>query len=325
MSSSEGLFTRLASYSQNPAKKSIENFTTEVLAHLVNTDRVFRRAFVRHVIPDGRMRRKFDKASAMPQQSFGNGIVDLVLYGGESKVLVEIKIKAAETLTKIHGRGWVSQVRKYLGYKEGPVAYLTTRTVATPDVSSRRLLGHFHFEDLHKTLAAKRKRLTSSGQLFMDFMEENGMESLEPFSGRELKVASKAFLFAKKCEAMVDEIVAIVEPEFRKKFRTRARFTGGHFSPTYQSAYAWTRKFRRGNVKHILIYIEPEDGDLYYGVSVRVLRRDMKKLNRHLHWEEGEGHIWTEHLVPEGREGKLLAVRVLRDMRKLRTALNRTY
>ena len=97
----ESLFARLASYSQNPSKRSIENFLTEVLAYLINNDRVFRRVFVRHIIPDRRMQRGFAHASALPQQTIGRGIVDLVLTGTRDRVLVEVKIGARETQTKI--------------------------------------------------------------------------------------------------------------------------------------------------------------------------------------------------------------------------------
>jgi hypothetical protein len=60
-------------------KLSIENFLTEVLAYLVNTDRTFCRTFVQHVIPNRRMRRGFKYASALPQQTIGRGIAGLTL------------------------------------------------------------------------------------------------------------------------------------------------------------------------------------------------------------------------------------------------------
>ena len=321
----ETLFTRLASYSQNPAKKSIENFTTEVLAYLIKFDRAFRRTFVRHVIPDGRIQRRFRSASAQPQQSFGNGIVDLVLSSGDRKVLVEVKIQAAETVTKVYGRGWVSQVKKYLSYRDGHVVYLTTRSVSSPDVNSRYFLGHFFFEDLHKRLLKVKAKLTAPGRLFVEFMEENEMKSLEPFTKSDLAIAEKAFLVAKKCEAILDEIVSAVEPQFRRWFRTRTRFTGGHFSPTYRSAYAWTKNFRRGNVQRVYIYLEPWDGELCYGVSARVLRTDMKKVNRHLGWIEDGGFLSSVHPVRPDSESRSYIERVLKDLRKLKGALNRAY
>ena len=97
----DSLFTKLTSYSQNPQKRSIENFLTEVLAYLINTDRVFRRTFIRLIVPDRRMQRGYVNASALTQQTIGRGIVDLVLTGRRGRILVEVKIGAKETQTKI--------------------------------------------------------------------------------------------------------------------------------------------------------------------------------------------------------------------------------
>jgi hypothetical protein len=319
----ETLFSRLASYSQNPAKKSLENFTTEVLAYLINSDRTFRRIFIRHIIRDKRKLRSFKCASARPQQSFGNGIVDLVLSSGNRKVLVEVKIGASETETKIYGRGWVRQVKKYLSYKEGPVAYLTTKAASAPDVNSKQFLGHFFFEDLYEHLT--NVTLTLPGQLFREFMEENGMKPLEPFTQGELGNAQQAFGFAKKCECLLDEIKSAVEPEFRKLFRTRTGFKGGHFSPSYVSAYIGTRNFTRGNVKAVWIWIEPEGSALNYGVSVSVNRSDMGKLNRVLAWEEGAGDLWRSHPIRPNTNSRNCIKRIMGDLEHLQYALKRVY
>jgi hypothetical protein len=42
----DNLLLRLEGYSQNPMKRALENFTTEVMAHLINVDSTFRREFV---------------------------------------------------------------------------------------------------------------------------------------------------------------------------------------------------------------------------------------------------------------------------------------
>lgn len=315
------LFTRLASYSQNPSKKSLENFSTEVIAHLINTDPAFRRAFITHVIPDGRMRRHFGNATALPQQSYGNGIVDLVLSGKSRRVLVEIKIGAKETLTKIRGRGVVSQIRKYVSYRDGHVAYLTTRNVAPPFVSSKLFLGQTFIEDLHEKLP--RARLTSEGKLFAEFLEDNGMSALEAFSKKDISVAQNAWPFAAKCEATVDAIVAEIEPDFRRMFRTRAGFTSGHFSPTYKSSYATTRGFSRKGVKGIHLFLEASEGQMGFGVWVRVLREDLKRLNDYLTWDEGSGAIYTWHTLLPNRNAASIARALLKDLERLRRALNR--
>jgi hypothetical protein len=247
----ETLFTRLASYSQNPFKKNLENFTTEVLVHLINNDKAFGKIFIQQIIHDKRIHRSFKCATAESQQSFGNGIVDIVLAAGNKSVLIEIKIAAAETETKIYGKGRVSQVQKYLDYKVGPVAYLTTKAVSTPDLKLRSkkssyFLGQSYFEDLFDKLVRVRLKLTESGHLFLKFMEENNMKSLEPFTQHELDEAKNTFRFAKKCEKFLEEIRPRVELEFRRIFNSRSKFTGGYFSPTYESAYIYPKSLLSG-------------------------------------------------------------------------------
>ena len=315
----ESLFTRLAAYSQNPNKRSIENFLTEVLAHLINTDRVFRRVFVRHVIPDRRRQQGFSHASALPQQTIGRGIVDLLLTGRRSKVLVEVKIGAKETQTKIYGHGWVPQVRKYLSYRAGQVAFLTTRNVSNPDVKSRFYLGHFLLEQLEGKL--DRQRLSATGQLLLDFMEENDMKALKPFTKTDIRNAGQSFNFAKKCEAVLDEVVGCVEVEFRKIFRVRTGFTSGHFSPTYNSAYSYTRKFRYGLARRLYLFLDPWEGELGFGVSVIVSRKHMERVNRRLKWEVDRTELYSWHQVKSDIQPAALTKKALRDLRALRMAL----
>lgn len=319
----ESLFTRLASYSQNPRKRSIENFLTEVLAHLINTDRVFRREFVRHIIPDRRMQRGFKRASAVTQQTIGRGIVDLILIGRRGRVLVEVKIGAKETQTKIYGHGWVPQVRKYLSYKAGPVAFLTTRNVESPDVNSRYFLGHFLLEELEGRL--DRNRLSATGQLLLDFMEENDMKALDPFTEADLKNARQAFNFSRKCEAMLDEVVGKFIPAFRKLFRVRTGFTSGHFSPTYYSAYAYTHKFRYGAARSVCLFLMPFEKEFAFGMSAVVPKKDMNMINRQLGWEEHRSELYSWHPINANIQPAALAKKALGDARALRATLNRVY
>jgi hypothetical protein len=320
------LFSRLASYSQNPNKKSIENFTTEVIAYLINNDKVFRGTFLRQVIPDRRVRRGFSGATALPQQRFDHGIVDLVVSGRHRRILIEIKITAAETITNIRGRGPVIQVRKYLAYREGNVVYLTSRRVSSPEGSSSRL-RHCFFDDLHRQLKLQKMRLTVPGRLFIDFMEENGMESQEPFTTADVRGAQHAFRFAKKCKTTIDEIVKEVEPEFRKSFHTRAYFTDGRFFPTQESAYAYTKNFAwRGLGRGwISIFIAPSEGELAFGVAAQVSRDSMKKLNRFLCWEEENSELYTWHPILGETDCRKIIPRVLNDLKELHRGLKRAF
>ena len=116
MRRNSNLFSRLCTYSFNKQKLSRENFVTEVIAHLFNTDRAFRSHFLNALLRDGGMRRRFRTAQAQTQVSYPRCIIDLLLQSPRNRkpLLVEIKINAGETQTKIHGSGSVSQIKKYL-------------------------------------------------------------------------------------------------------------------------------------------------------------------------------------------------------------------
>ncbi len=322
----ETLFTRLVSYSQNPAKKSLENFTTEVIAYLINTDRVFRRVFIKHIIHDGRCRRGFRNASAQPQQSFGSGIVDLVISSGARKVLVEIKIFAPETKTQIRGRGWLPQVQKYLDYNEGPVAYLTTKDISGPKIEPKHrnsgyFLGQVFFEDLHARLSGA--KLTDAGRMFFKFMEENGMKWPEPFSKNELKIAAGAFDFAEKCESTVQKISSEIEPEFRRLFRTRGRFTRGRFSAADSAAYFDVINFSPGPVRRVWIFLHLVDNKLSYGVALKVPQSSLKSINRFLDWKLEGTYLSSVHPVQPNVKSEKFIAHIVADFRKLKLALEK--
>lgn len=269
------------------------------------------------------MRRRFEGASALSQQSFANSIVDLVLSKGDSSVLVEIKIVARETETKTNGKGRMPQVQKYLDLKEGHVAYLTTKAVGQPGGNTNKwnYLGHFFFEDLYDQLV--RAELTDVGRLFHQFMEENGMKALEPFTQKELDHAGQAFGFAKKCEAFLDEIKSEVEEEFLGLFQTPTGFTRGHFSPRYACAYTESGKLRRWKVNQVEIYIEPDNGRLVYGVCVRVLRTNINRLKKHLKWKEDGGYLYTSYSVKPDTKRRKCIDPIRRDLKELQRALKK--
>ena len=294
----ETLFSRLVPYSQNPKKQSIENFTTELLAYLINEDRVFRRVFVGHIISDGRMVRRFRNASASTQQYYSNGIVDLEVENFHNqKVLVEVKIRGSETLTHIRGQGLISQIKKYLQYRQGPVAYLTTRDVPSPDGGTTNCyLGQFYFEDLYKRLNSVKWKLTEFGRLYLQFMEERNMIPPEPFNRKDIRGAQDAFLFSNKCTSILDEIKDKITPDFRKIFRSRTSFTATSFSTSEACAYTYT-KYRRGPIKFIELALYPGKGELWFGVEIYLDIRDdrSKKLATFLRrekWEPYENGRW---------------------------------
>jgi len=321
----ESLFTRLVSYSQNPNKRSLENFLTEVLAHLVNTDKAFRQKFVELLIRDRRRRSGFKNATAFPQQTLGQGIVDLVLEGSTGKVFVEVKVGARETETVVNGRQ-LKQVEKYLSYRAGYVAYLTTRNVPSPTVSpkfSKFFLGHHFLEVLYGRL--RRDRLTPTGQLLLDFMEENDMKSLEPFTKTDLRNAAHSFNFALKCESVFEEVARALEPKIRKMFHQpkKMKFMSSWFSPTYKCAYSYTREFSYRYANALSVFLEPWEEKVGFGVSVIVTKKYMHRIKRHLKWEEYQSELYSWHPLKPGVEPTQLAKVALRDLDALKTALNK--
>jgi len=317
----ESFFSRLASYSQNPNKRSVENFLTEVLAYLINTDKAFRHAFIQYLISNPSMRRGFKDASALPQQTIGRGIVDLVLEGSSSKLLVEVKVGARETETKIYGQGWVPQIQKYLSYRAGWVVYLTTRDVPRPDVRSKFFFGHFSIEDLHGHL--DRKRLSATGKLLLDFLEDNDMKPVEPFTVADLRNAEQSFKFAKKCKAVLAEVKNDVEPKFRTIFHKRTGFAACYFSPEYNSAYCATTRFRYGVATGLYLFLEPWERKLGFGVSAVISRKSMYLVNRHLKWEEFQNQLYTWYPVKTGIRPGVLVQKAIRDMQALKVALDK--
>lgn len=290
----ETLFSRLASYSQNQKKQSIENFTTELLAYLINEDRAFHRAFIKQIIPD-RMVRSFRNASATTQVYYSNGIVDLVLEDPrtQQKVLVEVKIGGNETLTKIDGQGLTPQVQKYLDYRKGYVAYLTTRDVPFPDVrkKAKRFLGQHYLDDIYQRLKNK-KKLTEFTKEFLKFIGEKNMTTPEPFTLNDLRQARHAFLFAKKCTSILNKVKDEIAPKFRKMFKSGTSFTAPILSSSDESAYTYT-KYRKGPIKYVELDLEPYDGKLYLAtyliIDIRHAHaRQLEERLQRLKWESYE-------------------------------------
>jgi hypothetical protein len=182
-------------------------------------------------------------------------------------------------------------------------------------------MKHFFFDDLHRQL--RKARLTKPGQLFMEFMEENGMESESPFTKADVRHAQHAFPFVKKCVTAIDEIISGIEPQFKKLFHTRASFTKSCFSPTGGWVYAYTRNFHRPGFRqiYISIFIQPSDGELAYGISTKVTRNDMKRLSRRLNWAEDDGELYTWHPISGAADSRHMIPKLLTDLKKLHTGL----
>jgi len=293
------------------------------LAYLINNDPPFRGCFIKLLNPGKRFRESFWKATAATQVPFPRGRVDLVLNASNGrKILVEVKISSGETMTRYSGDDWKPQIKKYLGYHEGDVAYLTMRSTPSPDGIGHcgNFLGQSYFEDLY-TLLSRLKKPSIICQLFKEFMEEQRMTPPKPLTRKEIHGASGAFEFAKKCEDILNEIREHIVPEFGGLFKSRTRFTSGHFSPEYEGAYFYTKSFHRGAVKRIYIFMEPAPKGLLYGISAHVYKNpSADALRKRLGWDIDGRTLYKGFYMKGGNADRkrmiAFAIKALRELKR---------
>lgn len=286
------LFSRLAGYSQNPQKLSIENFCTEMLAHLFNHDPIFRRRFLEVIFSNRRMMRRFRRAQATTQETLGTGCrVDLVLRAGALVHLVEIKISAGETLSGRWGQMGKPQIQRYIDLGLCHVTYLTTSDSLAPDIDYRgrkfRMVKHALFEELHEAL--DETRATELTKMFLEFMEEHGMSPPRHFDRKDLRRAEQAFDFYKRCRATLSIVKTEINDRFRRNLKTRANLT----RPVFKSGPDWAYvsscldRYRRGAVWSVGIVLEPEGGTLYFAVYLwGNLDPSIPKIRQHIGWKK---------------------------------------
>lgn len=273
------LFSRLCTYSLNKEKLSGENFLTEVLAHLFETDKTFKKALLRTLISDGLERKKYYSSRVTTQHEFihsgKKSIVDLVLWPSKKRVsplLVEVKIRAQETLTKLPGQGYISQIKKYVKLNVGSVIYFASVKAPEPQIiEHKRFLGQKYIENLHRRLDKPKyhSKLTELGREFVAFLEEEGMAHSKPFTAKELGNIKEAFSFAAKSVVLLEQIVDDYEQDFHKSLKTKASFTPPVFKPKsgkYGSVYNYLRNLHKWPFGDVGLSIEPDGNSAYFVV-----------------------------------------------------------
>lgn len=303
MGQKNNLLSRLCSYSFNKQKLSRENFLTEVVAYLFENDRTFRKIFLKTILIDGRKRRKFYYgARAETQVFYPRCIVDLVLKPEKGEpILIEVKIKASETQTKIQGFGQVPQIRKYIKLGRGPVVYLASIQAPSADVlKPKRFLGRFHIEKLQQELQKAKHLLTPIGLEFIRFLEEEGMSYPEPFTVKELKLSKAAFDFAAKAENHLNEAVAEHQTKFKLALKTNRGFSRPSFNSGEKSAYVYLRYFRKWPFKSAGFSIDPYDNATYFSVWLKLRKEaDSDKRGRKAGFDI-EPPYWVERVKLKG-------------------------
>jgi len=287
--SATNLFSRLAGFSQNPKKRSTENFCTELLAYFFNHEPIFRRRFLKVIFKDHRMARPFRKARATTQEALGPDCrVDLVLRSGSRIHLIEVKITAAETQSGRWGQTGKPQVQRYIDLKLGNVTYLTTSDSLGPDVDHRgrrrfRMVKHALFEELYEALATP--CLTDLAKMFVEFMEENDMAGPQPFARQEIRRAKSAIDIIQKCQSTLAIVRTETNTVVRRNLKTRSNLTRPTFVPDWVQCYL--PKYSKGAVKSVGLSLSADQDGLRFSVWMwGKLDPKITKIRTHLGWEK---------------------------------------
>lgn len=328
----ENLFSRLADYGQNEKKRSIENFTTELIAYFFRANIPFRRRFLDHIFEDGRSIRAFQDAFIETQRSFSSNCrVDLVLDSGTRLHLIEVKIGAQETWGRTQEYDWAPQVQRYLDLRVGHVSYLTTRKISPPDTDNRgrqfRFIKHAHFESLYVSLQPlSRDPLISQ---FLSFMEANDMAPIPPLSPQDIRKADRSLDIYRKCQDTLDSIRSAVGVAFRRNLNTYSALT----RPSFSSGSDWTsitsylRGYRKGPLRSIGLSLDPWEGQLDFNIYIwGTFDPRMKLLAGSIGWREystGRGYCSSLTLRGTAGDAERMKRHAIAESRRLGRAIRR--
>jgi hypothetical protein len=199
------LFLRIEGYAQ-------ENFTTETLAYMLETDATIRNGFLDLLLSGRRkLRRSFRSCKIETQPSFDLGRPDLEItstFGHGAKIFVEVKTQSQEG---------EAQVRKYLSL--GYVAYLTPLGFDAPDLDGKNeaYLGQFFWHTVHSVI----KHAGSGNVLqrqFLKYLEARNMGPPEPISKKDLRASAHAADVIRKFQALIEGVRKQIEHDWVHEF-----------------------------------------------------------------------------------------------------------
>jgi hypothetical protein len=234
------LFDRLEGYAH-------ENFTTEALAYILQTDGKVRRKFLELLLDEHKeVLAAFGDYDIITQPSHVVGRPDLEIRSkrDHTKIHVEVKTQSQE------GEG---QIQKYLKL-HGYVAYLTPRDFVDPTlpVESDRFLGHFCWHDVHSVIKGASPNNVIHKQ-FLEYLEARHMGPLKPITKQELRLAAPAVDFVRKSQELIQCVRKRIErPYWESQFgkniggkRIGDDFGGGDLHYWWYRPKHWWKK-RRG-------------------------------------------------------------------------------
>jgi hypothetical protein len=190
--SNANLFLRLEGYAR-------ENFTTETLAYILETDNKVRRAFLELLLrgpKSKRMLAAFGDYAVKTQASYDIGRPDLVVTSKATPVKIWVEVKTQSPTTE-------GQIQKYLK-RQSHVAYLTPPGYPPLQDKSDNYLGHFFWDEVHSVIKRVNPNKFLHGQ-FLGYLEARHM-ALKPITSSELRTAAASVDFVRKSEALVGKV-----------------------------------------------------------------------------------------------------------------------
>jgi hypothetical protein len=200
------IFTHLARYRPTVKKESIENFLTELIAHLLREEPAIREAFVRKLSPHcptlpsaHRIRTQVTTRSRRTELT--GLFLDLVIEAEGSEIIVENKVDSVLT---------ERQLINYLAYADEKNAHLAV-IVKSSDHLARacdhpRFLGQYFWSDFADTWSRTEgvsNEYLRSGVL--DFMRSLNMGAAESFSEDELAAHGRWLSLNSKMRRIVSD------------------------------------------------------------------------------------------------------------------------
>lgn len=208
------LFSRIEGYAQ-------ENFTTEILAYILETDARVRNAFLDLLLDDQppairKLRKSFQSCELETQPSFDFGRPDLKITSKSNPgatVFVEVKTQSPEG---------ESQIQRYLKHHIAYLAYLTPLGHDAPDLEgadNKRYLGQFFWPAIYSVIQ-KTDSHNALHKQFLKYLEERRMGPSEPISKNDLRASLHAADAIRKFQALVAAVRKEIERDWEREFGT---------------------------------------------------------------------------------------------------------
>jgi len=200
------LFSRLAKYRPTDKKQSVENFLTELIAHLLQKEPVIRAAFVRRLdrgyAKEVSSEQVSTQVSTRSRKAKLSGLyLDLVIGTEDHEIIVENKVESPLT---------EAQLNNYLEYAEekgARVAVITKNFNRVADeCGNPRFLGQFfwsEFADAWSKIDGISNEYLLSGVL--EFMRSLGMGTVDPISEDELKAHHRWLALSDKMRRLIQD------------------------------------------------------------------------------------------------------------------------